>query len=111
MVKVYKVKITRQAKDNLRSIHKYISEDLYAPDAAKNVLSLLKEEIKSLSTMPERIKLIEDKRWRSEGIRKMLVRNFFVYFWIDEEKDIVQVIGVVYVARNQTVQLDLMKLQ
>lgn len=64
-MKVYKVKITRQAKDNLRSIHKYISEDLYAPDAAKNVLSLLKEEIKSLSTMPERIKLIEDKRWRS----------------------------------------------
>lgn len=41
----------------------------------------------------------------------MLVRNFFVYFWIDEEKDIVQVIGVVYVARNQAVQLDLMKLQ
>ena len=38
-MKVYKVKITRQAKDNLQSIHKYISEDLSAPDASKNILS------------------------------------------------------------------------
>lgn len=59
--------------------------------------------------MPERIKLTEEEPWRSEGIHRMRVRNYYVYFWIDDENDRVQVTSVIYVARDQAAQLILMQ--
>lgn len=108
-MKTYTVRITRQAKEHLWSIKEYIAKELLAPDAARNMIELLKKEIKSLSQMPERIKLTEELPWRNEGIRRMRVKNYYVYFWIDEKNDRVQIISVIYVARDQEKQLKLMK--
>lgn len=55
--------------------------------------------------MPERIKLTDEEPWRSEEIHRMRVRNYYVYFWIDKVKRIVQIIAVIYVAREQETQL------
>ena len=110
-MKTYKVRITRQAREHLRGIKKYIAEELLAPDAAKNTIAAIKKEIKSLDKMPERIKLTEEEPWRSEGIHRMRVKNYYVYFWIDDENDRVQVTSVVYVARNQAAQLIIMQME
>lgn len=59
--------------------------------------------------MPERIKLTEEEPWRTDGIHRMRVANFYVYFWIDEDNRKVQVIAVIFVARDQTAQLKLME--
>ncbi|MCM1123589.1 MAG: type II toxin-antitoxin system RelE/ParE family toxin [Eubacterium sp.] len=61
--------------------------------------------------MPDRIKLTEEEPWRSEGIHRMRVKNYYVYFWIDEENCKVQVASVIYVARDQLVQLEMMKME
>ncbi|MBR6484838.1 MAG: type II toxin-antitoxin system RelE/ParE family toxin, partial [Clostridiales bacterium] len=84
-MKTYSVRITRQARDQLFSIKSYITNELAAPKAASNTIAILKKEIKSLSQMPERIKLTDEEPWRSEGIRVMCVKNYYVYFWIDED--------------------------
>lgn len=110
-MKVYTVGITRQAREHLREIKTYITNELLAPEAAKNTMAVLKSEIKSLSQMPERIKLTEEEPWHSEGIHRMRVKNYYVYFWIDEDKSKVQITSVIYVARNQAVQLELMKIE
>lgn len=110
-MKEYTVRITRQARDHLRRIKKYIEEELLAPDAAKNTIETLKKEIKSLSKMPERIKLTDEEPWRSEGIHRMRVKNYYVYFWIDEDNAKVQVTSVIYVARDQATQLEFMELE
>lgn len=110
-MKTYTVRITKQARDHLTDIRSYITNDLLAPDAAKNTIAALKKEIKSLSQMPERIKLIEEEPWRSEGIHQMRVKNFYVYFWIDEINDKVQVTSIIYIARDQTAQLELMEIE
>lgn len=106
----YTVKITQQAREHLRSIRHYIETELSAPEAAKNTLAALRKEIKGLAEMPGRIKLTEEEPWHSEGIHRMHVRNHYVYFWIDEANRRVQVTSVVYVARNQAVQLKRMKI-
>ena len=36
----------------------------------------------------------------SEGIHRMRVNNYYVYFWIDEENNIVDILAVMYVARD-----------
>ena len=110
-MKLYTVRITRQAREHLRGIKKYIAEELLAPEAAGNTIAALKKEIQSLSKMPERIKLTEEEPWRSEGIHRMRVKNYYVYFWIDEDDNKVQVTSVIYVARDQAAQLELMEME
>lgn len=110
-MKTYVVRITRQAREQLRDIKRYIAEELLAPEAASDTISALKKEIKSLSQMPDRIKLTEEEPWQSEGIHRMRVKNYYVYFWIDEENSKVQVTSVIYVARDQATQLELMELK
>ena len=110
-MKTYTVRITRQAREHLRGIKKHIAEELLAPDAAKNTIAAIKKEIKSLDKMPERINLTEEEPWRSEGIHRMRVKNYYVYFWIDEDNSKVQVTSVIYVARDQAAQLILMQME
>lgn len=110
-MKAYTVRITRQAREHLRGIKEYIANELFAPDAAKNTIAVLKKEIKSLSQMPERIKLTEEEPWHSEGIHRMRVKNYYVYFWIDEDNSTVQVTSVIYVARDQAAQLESLEMK
>ena len=110
-MKTYTIRITRQARDHLREIKKYITEELLAPDAARNTIATLKKEVLTLTKMPSRIKLTEEEPWRSEGIHRMRVKNYYVYFWIDEKKRTVQITSVIYVARDQVKQLELMEME
>lgn len=108
-MKKYTIRITRQAREQLRQIKRYIEEILLAPDAARDTITVIKNEIITLEKMPDRIKLTEEEPWRSEGIHRMRVKNFYVYFWIDEKNSKVQVTAVIYVSRDQDTQLKLMK--
>lgn len=109
-MKEYTIRITKQAREHLRSIKDYIANELLAPEAASNTIAFLRKEIKSLSEMPTRIKLTEEEPWRSEGIHRMRIKNYYVYFWIDEENSKVQITAVIYVARDQVKQLEIMKM-
>lgn len=41
----------------------------------------------------------------------MLVKNYYVYFWVDEDNARVQVTGVIYVKRDQAKQLENMDME
>ena len=101
----YEVRITEFAQNALDEIRRYLAVTLQAPQAAIHTLSLLRREIKALDTMPFRFPLTLEEPWRSEGVHKMPVRNFLVYYWVDEERKAVQVIHVIYAKRDQKAQL------
>ena len=65
------------------------------------MLDLLEKEILSLSSFPNRIPLTQDEPWHSQGIHKMVVKNYLVYFWVDENNQTVHIIAVVYGRRDQ----------
>ena len=104
----YHIRITRQAREHLRSIFRYIELELMAPTAATNTMQAIKGGILSLETMPQRIHLTPEEPWRSQGVRRKRVKNFYIYFWIDEERKKVQIIGVIYIKREQSKQLELL---
>jgi len=54
--------------------------------------------------MPGRIASADDEPWRSYGVHKMSVKNFLVYFWIDEASKRVQITAVIYGRRDQLQQ-------
>lgn len=102
---VYKIRITRQARDHLREIRRYISQELCAPDAAKKTIQLIKSEIQSLSHMPGRIQLTPEQPWHDLKVHRDRVKNYYIYYWIDEDSKTVQVISIIYVRRDQSKQL------
>lgn len=106
----YEIKVTRQVLEQMREIAHYISYDLMAPEAADNLLDDLKASILKLSVLPKKYPLIEEEPWRSEGVRKIVVKNFLVYYWIDEEYNKVQVTAVIYSKRDQIKQLKNMEM-
>ncbi len=104
----YRVRVTKQAQGHLAEIRRYIEWELLAPDTALKIVRALRAEMKTLSEMPYRYQPIDEEPWHSEGIRKTQVRNYYIYYWVDEEARKVQIIGVIYVRRDQERQLQLM---
>ena len=101
MDNIYEVRISKQAERQLREIFQYISYTLQAPGTAEKMLDLLEREILSLSSFPNRIPLTQDEPWHSQGVHKMVVKNYLVYFWVDENTQTVHIIAVVYGRRDQ----------
>ena len=97
----YSIRITAQAREHLRSIRDYIAIDLSEPGIAKSILKLLRKRMATLSFMPHRVKLIDEQPWRDIGFRKIRVKNYYVYFWINDAAKQVNIIAVIYVKRDQ----------
>ena len=111
MRKEYIVKITEQAQEHLRQIVDYITHNLLSPTVAINLFNTLEEEIASLSQFPNRFALTEEEPWRSSGIHKMPVKNFLIYFLVDEIAHKVQVTAIIYGRRSQKHQLMQMSIE
>lgn len=101
MPEKYTIKITTQAQEQLRENIDYISYTLQAPATAMKMLDTLEKEIASLDRLPNRVPLTEEEPWRSQGIHKLPVKNYLVYFWVDEKAKKVQVISIIYGRRDQ----------
>ena len=108
-MKQYEVKITEPAQRQLQEIVRYIAGDLQEKRTALWMLDTLEKEILSLSTLPNRVALTEEEPWHSAGIRKLSVKNYLVYFWVNEERKKVQITAVVYGRRDQRTALQNMK--
>jgi toxin ParE1/3/4 len=101
----YKIKVTPYASEQMRKIVRYISATLQSPENARGWLAQMKREIASLANMPSKIPLTEEEPWHSQGVHKMPVKNFLVYFWVEESAKRVWVTAVVYGGRDQREQL------
>lgn len=105
MDKTYNVKITAQAEDQIQEIIRYIAHELKAPEAALHLLDTFEDSFISLAQFPQRVALVDDEPWHAKGIHRLPVKNFLVYFWIDEDNIKVQIIAIIYAKRDQIRQL------
>ena len=111
MDKVYNVKITSQAEEQIQEIVYYISHELKAPDAALQLLDALEDAFSSLTHFPQSVVLVEDEPWHAKGIHRLPVKNFLIYFWIDEDNMRVQITAIIYGKREQLHQLSHMDIE
>jgi toxin ParE1/3/4 len=96
----YKVTITRRAKADLSEIIVYISEELSAPRAAIELLDEINQCVTGLKQMPKRFALASDERLARIGIRAMPVKNYLVFYKVDEQSLAVTVVRVLYSRRD-----------
>ena len=111
MDKTYNVKITSQAESQIQEIIHYIAHELKAPQAALHLLDALENSFASLAHFPHRVALMDEEPWRTKGIHRLPVKNFLIYFWIDENNTKVQITAVIYGKRDQVRQLSQMDME
>ena len=105
MHKTYKVILTPNAQKNLRNIFYYIHYELKAGIAAQDIMSSIKSSIDNLSLFPARHSLVELEPFKNSGLRKIVVKNYLVYFKTYEPLRVVRVVAVIYAKSNQVEKL------
>jgi len=101
-MKHWHVVISDPAETDINEIYSYIADTLFEPAAAWRQAERIYNGIFSLSEMPERCSLLPDEPWRSKGLRRLIVDNYYVIYKIQDDVDTVSVIAVIYGRRDMT---------
>jgi len=96
----YKILLTDPAEADLDAITQYIAVKLSAPAAALNLADAFDAAFDDLEDMPEKYQLVQDERLAAMGYRKRSVKNYFVFFTIDEINHVVYVERLLHSRRN-----------
>ena len=96
----YRVDVSEVAENDLYDIVRYIASQLSAPVTALRMMDLLEEAMASLAEMPQRFSLLSDERLSQMGYRKLVVKNYLVFFSIDEPNKVVDVERILYARRD-----------
>ena len=97
----YEIIITDDAVKELDDICEYIADVLQAPKSALAYLKVIREAINKLETYPQRIAVVSEAPWGDYGVRRIVVKNFYIYFYVDMETNKVYILNVIYARRDQ----------
>jgi len=99
-MKQYKIFMTEPAADDLQAIVGYISNELKEHSIAQKLLGKIKGAVMSLSEMPVRYSLVSDERLALQGVRKLMVENYIVFYIVSEDEELVSIIRILYGRRD-----------
>ncbi len=88
------------AKKDMVDIVRYISLDLQNPDAANHLATVLINAAENVRSFPYATPAHFPIRPLKHEYRKILVQNYLIFYWIDEEKKLITVARVFYARRN-----------
>jgi toxin ParE1/3/4 len=92
----YKLQYSAEARQDLRDIYNYIALELLMPDTATKQIRRIMDAVKSLDEMPMRYSLYRNKSWNNREIRFIPVNNYIILYLPDEEKQIVNIVRIMY---------------
>lgn len=87
----YKVELSIQAKEDYKSIIRYIKYKLSEPNIAERYAELIKNEINTLKYNPQKFAIINYDIIKQYKFRKLIIKNYIVFYRINEEEKIVNV--------------------
>ena len=88
----YEVNLTDEAQADLGRIRDFIASD--SPDVADSVIDHILAATVSLEFMPPRFIQVGRSRREGSPVHAVVVHPFVVYYTIDGEKQVVQVLSV-----------------
>ena len=94
----YPVKITEKALGDMNGIYEYIAFNLQSPENAMGQYNRIADCVLKLGFFPEKFRLVDFEPERSQGLRRMLVDNYSVFYVFKEE--VVTVTRVLYSASD-----------
>lgn len=97
---MYKLEYLPVARRDMIEIVRYISQELQNPTAADQLAMELIEAGDSIPKFPYANPAFIPIRPLKHEYRKLLVQNYFMFYWVDEAKKLVTVARVVYARRD-----------
>lgn len=99
-MKKHSVFMTHTATEDLKSIASYIANELREPSIAKKLVGNIKEAVMSLEQVPTRFSLLRDANLAVQGIRKIMVDNYIVFYFVSEKDNVVAIVRIIYSRRD-----------
>lgn len=99
-MKAYHLVITELAEADLKEIADYVTKELREPSTAQALITKISEAIFELEKMPNRYALVDDERLANQGIRKLVVNNYIVFYIVFENDKSVTIIRILYSRRD-----------
>ena len=93
--------LTEIAEADVDDILDYMANTLVNPDAATAFTDELGEKLEEVCKAPKTGRLVENEFLKMEGVRRISVKNYIVYYIIDTEPKHIVVLRVVYGRRDQ----------
>lgn len=97
---MYKLEYLPVARQDMIEIVRYISQELQNPSAADQLAVEFIEAGDGILSFPYINPAYTPIRSLKHEYRKLLVQNYLMFYWIDEEKQLVTVARVVYAKRD-----------
>ncbi len=92
----YIVQMSIKAKNDLKNIINYIKYELIEPSIAQKYAKIIKEEIKRLEYSPQKYSAISSDNVKINNTRKLVIKNYIVFYRINEEEKIVNIVRILY---------------
>ncbi len=96
----YRIFVSESYHRDLENIIYYISHNFDAPYTAADLLDDVEDIILSLSTMPYRHGLVSDSYLRHKEFRKCVVKNYVIFYKIQEGNKSVLVHRILHMKQN-----------
>lgn len=96
----FRVKFSSASKQDMKEIIKYIKNKLKEPQIAKKYESYFKNEIGKLTNFHKKFVEIDEEKIQYKGIRKLIVKNYIVFYRVIEEKNLISIERVLYGASD-----------
>lgn len=96
----YNIQFSKDARNDLLDIYSYIKYNLKEPNIAKKTIQKIKEEIYKLKYSPTMYLIIQDSVIKRQEIRKIKVKNYFVFYKVNEDNKNIEVVRIMYARRN-----------
>lgn len=97
---MYTIEYLPIARRDMVDIAKYIGVKLANPDAAERLAEKMIESAENLSSMPYKCPTYTPIKPLKHEYRKLIVQNYIMFYWIDEDKKLVTIARVVYSGRD-----------
>lgn len=97
---MYKLEYLPVARKDMLEIVRYISGELKNPNAADRLAVELIDAAENVLTFPHATPVYQPIRPLKHEYRKILVHNYLMFYWVDEDKELVTVARVVYAKRD-----------
>lgn len=98
--KEYSLKFTSKAEEDLDDIFGYIANNLFAPEAAENLMDKIETGIMRLKAFPYSCSFVLDEPLKKRGYRKLIVDNYIVFYLVNEQERQVIIMRILYGATS-----------
>ena len=93
-MKKYIVEMSEIAEQDLENIISYLKYDLAGDIIADKYKLLFKQELKKLENVAGSMPVLEENLTGHKNIRKINVRNYIIFYTIDEDTDKVFIVRI-----------------